>query len=61
MSVLEETRTETRSRVEERRARLTKLQDEPASSSFHRAARAVLTPDELRKAAEGYVEAATSR
>jgi heparin binding hemagglutinin HbhA len=46
----EETRTDTRSRVEESRARLTKLQEDLPEQL-----------DELRTAAEGYVEAATSR
>src|SRR5271165_7018263 len=51
----EETRTDTRSRVEERRARLTKRRDQL------RELRERFTADELRSAAEGYVEAATSR
>jgi heparin binding hemagglutinin HbhA len=51
----EETRTDTRSRVEESRARLTKLQEQL------RDLRDRFTADELRSAAEGYVEAATSR
>ena len=55
----EETRTETRSRVEERRARLTKLQEELPEQL--RDLRDRFTADELRSAAEGYVEAATSR
>ena len=55
----EETRTETRSRVEERRARLTKLQEDLPEQLTELRER--FTPEELRKAAEGYVEAATNR
>src|ERR1700721_2539643 len=55
----EETRTDTRSRVEESRARLTKLQEELPEQL--RDLRDKFTADELRSAAEGYVEAATSR
>src|ERR1700741_937503 len=55
----EETRTETRSRVEERRARLSKLQE--ALPEQPPGLRERFTTEELRKAAEGYVEAATSR
>jgi heparin binding hemagglutinin HbhA len=55
----EETRTETRSRVEERRARLSKLQEDLPEQLTELRER--FTPEELRKAAEGYVEAATSR
>src|SRR5260370_20445771 len=55
----EETRTETRSRVEERRARLTKLQEDLPEQFTELRER--FTADELRKAAEGYLEAATSR
>ena len=55
----EETRTDTRSRVEESRARLTKLQEELPEQL--RDLRDRFTADELRSAAEGYVEAATSR
>jgi heparin binding hemagglutinin HbhA len=55
----EETRTDTRSRVEGSRARLTKLQDELPEQL--RDLREKFTADELRTAAEGYVEAATSR
>jgi heparin binding hemagglutinin HbhA len=55
----EETRTETRSRVEERRARLTKLQEDLPEQFTELRER--FTSDELRKAAEGYLEAATSR
>jgi heparin binding hemagglutinin HbhA len=55
----EETRTETRSRVEERRARLTKLQEDLPEQVAELRER--FTTDELRKAAEGYLEAATSR
>jgi heparin binding hemagglutinin HbhA len=55
----EETRTDTRSRVEERRARLTKLQDELPEQFTDLRER--FTSDELRKAAEGYLDAATNR
>ena len=55
----EETRTDTRSRVEESRARLTKLQEDLPEQL--RELRDRFTADELRSAAEGYVEAATSR
>jgi heparin binding hemagglutinin HbhA len=55
----EETRTETRSRVEERRARLSKLQEDLPEQVAELRER--FTSDELRKAAEGYLEAATSR
>src|ERR1700742_2616611 len=55
----EETRTTTSSRVEESRARLTKLQEELPEQL--RDLRDRFTADELRSAAEGYVEAATSR
>ena len=55
----EETRTETRTRVEERRARLSKLQEDLPDQITELRER--FTPEELRKAAEGYVEAATSR
>jgi len=55
----EETRTDTRSRVEERRARLTKLQDELPEQFTELRER--FTSDELRKAAEGYLDAATNR
>jgi heparin binding hemagglutinin HbhA len=54
-----ETRTETRSRVEERRARLSKLQEDLPEQFTELRER--FTSDELRKAAEGYLEAATSR
>ena len=54
-----ETRTDTRSRVEESRARLTKLQEDLPEQL--RDLRDRFTSDELRKAAEGYLEAATSR
>jgi heparin binding hemagglutinin HbhA len=54
-----ETRTDTRSRVEESRARLTRLQEDlPAQL---RGLRGRFTPEELRSAAEGYVEAASTR
>ena len=55
----EETRTDTRSRVEESRARLSKLQEDLPEQL--RELRERFTVDELRTAAEGYVEAATSR
>jgi heparin binding hemagglutinin HbhA len=55
----EETRTETRSRVEERRARLAKLQEDLPEQLTELRDR--FTPEELRKAAEGYLEAATNR
>jgi heparin binding hemagglutinin HbhA len=55
----EETRTDTRSRVEGSRARLTKLQEDLPEQL--RDLRERFTADELRSAAEGYVEAATSR
>ena len=55
----EETRTDTRSRVEESRARLTKLQDELPEQFTDLRER--FTSDELRKAAEGYLDAATNR
>jgi heparin binding hemagglutinin HbhA len=55
----EETRTETYSRVEERRARLSKLQEDLPEQFIELRER--FTSDELRKAAEGYLEAATSR
>ena len=55
----EETRTETRSRVEERRARLSKLQEDLPEQLSELRER--FTPEELRKAAEGYVDAATNR
>src|ERR1700754_3447278 len=55
----EETRTDTRSGVEESRARLTKLQEDLPEQL--RDLRERFTTEELRKAAEGYVEAATNR
>jgi heparin binding hemagglutinin HbhA len=55
----EDTRTETRSRVEERRARLSKLQEDLPEQFTELRER--FTSDELRKAAEGYLEAATGR
>src|SRR6201993_5652506 len=55
----EETRTDTRSRVEESRARLTKLQEDLPEQL--RELRERFTADELRTAAEGYVEAGSSR
>jgi heparin binding hemagglutinin HbhA len=54
-----DTRTDTRSRVEESRARLTRLQEDLPEQL--RELRERFTSDELRKAAEGYLEAATSR
>ena len=55
----DETRAETRSRVKERRARLTKLQEDLPEHLTDLRER--FTPEELRKAAEGYLEAATAR
>ncbi len=55
----EGTRTDTRSRVKESRARLTKLQEELPEQL--RELRERFTPEELRSAAEGYLEAATER
>src|ERR1700759_5471474 len=55
----EETRTDTKARVEESRARLTKLQEDVPDQL--RELREKFTSEELRKAAEGYVEAASSR
>jgi heparin binding hemagglutinin HbhA len=55
----EETRSDTRSRVKESRARLTKLQGDLPEQL--RELRERFTSEELRKAAEGYVEAATNR
>jgi heparin binding hemagglutinin HbhA len=54
-----ETRSDTRSRVEESRARLAKVQEELPERLGELRDR--FTSDELRKAAEGYLEAATSR
>ena len=55
----EDTRTDTRSRVEESRARLAKLQDDLPEQFAELRER--FTPEELRKAAEGYLDAATNR
>ena len=55
----EETRTDTRSRVEESRARLAKLQEDLPEQFTE--LREKYTAEELRKAAEGYLEAATNR
>ena len=55
----EDTRTDTRSRVEESRARIAKLQDELPDQFTELRER--FTPEELRKAAEGYLDAATNR
>jgi heparin binding hemagglutinin HbhA len=55
----EETRTGTRSRVEERRARLAKLQEDLPEQLTELRER--FTAEELRKAAEGYLDAATNR
>jgi heparin binding hemagglutinin HbhA len=55
----EETRVETRSRVEERRARLTNLREDLPEQFTE--LRDKFTTDELRKAAEGYLDAATNR
>jgi heparin binding hemagglutinin HbhA len=54
----EEARTDANSRVEESRARITKLQDELPTQVTELRER--LTADELRRAAEGYAEAAQS-
>ena len=54
-----ETRSDTRSRVEESRARLTRLQEDLPTQL--RELRGRFTPEELRSAAEGYVEAASTR
>src|SRR6516162_1767167 len=54
-----ETRTDTRSRVEGSRARLSKLQEDLPDQFSELRER--FTTEELRKAAEGYVDAATSR
>jgi heparin binding hemagglutinin HbhA len=51
-------RTEATTRVEERRARVNKLQEEIPSQVAE--LREKLSADELRKAAEGYAEAATT-
>jgi heparin binding hemagglutinin HbhA len=55
----EDTRTDTRSRVEESRARIAKLQEDLPDQFTELRER--FTPDELRKAAEGYLDAATNR
>jgi heparin binding hemagglutinin HbhA len=55
----EETRADTRTRVGERRARLTKLQEDLPEQFTE--LRDKFTTEELRKAAEGYLEAATGR
>ncbi|OBG59250.1 MULTISPECIES: heparin-binding hemagglutinin [unclassified Mycobacterium] len=55
----EETRVDTRTRVEESRARLTKLQEDLPEQLGELRER--FTSDELRKAAEGYLDAATNR
>jgi heparin binding hemagglutinin HbhA len=54
-----EARSDAEARVEESRARLTKLQEDLPEQL--RELRERFTADELRTAAEGYVEAATSR
>jgi len=54
-----ETRADTRTRVEESRARLTKLQEDLPEQFTELRDR--FTSEELRRAAEGYLEAATSR
>jgi heparin binding hemagglutinin HbhA len=54
----EEARTEAGTRVESRRARLTKLQEELPTQVTE--IRERLNSDELRKAAEGYADAATA-
>jgi heparin binding hemagglutinin HbhA len=55
----EDTRSDTLSRVDESRARLTRLQEDLPDQL--RELRERFTSDELRKAAEGYLEAATTR
>jgi heparin binding hemagglutinin HbhA len=55
----EEARTDATSRVEERRARFTKLQEDLPTQVTE--LREKLSSDELRKAAEGYAEAATAQ
>ncbi|MEE6135447.1 heparin-binding hemagglutinin [Mycobacterium sp. 050128] len=55
----EDTRTDTRSRVEESRARIAKLQEDLPDQFTELRER--FTPEELRKAAEGYLDAATNR
>jgi hypothetical protein len=55
----EDAREDRRSRVEESRARLTKLQEELPEQFAELWGK--FTGDELRKAAEGYLEAANSR
>lgn len=55
----EDTRTDTRSRVEESRARIAKLQEDLPEQFTEFCER--FTPEELRKAAEGYLDAATNR
>jgi heparin binding hemagglutinin HbhA len=55
----EEARTDASTRVEERRARFTKLQEELPSQVTE--LREKLSTDELRKAAEGYADAATAQ
>ncbi len=55
----EEARTDATTRVEERRAQLTKLQEELPTQVTE--LREKLSSDELRKAAEGYAEAATAQ
>ena len=55
----EETRTDNRSRTAERRARLVKLQEDFPEQITE--LREKFTTEELRKAAEGYLEAATTR
>jgi heparin binding hemagglutinin HbhA len=54
-----ETRADTRTRVEESRARLTRLQEDLPDQLDELRER--FTSDELRKAAEGYLDAATNR
>ncbi|OJZ73978.1 heparin-binding hemagglutinin [Mycobacterium paraffinicum] len=54
-----ETRADTRTRVEESRARLTKLQEDLPEQLGELRER--FTSEELRKAAEGYLDAATNR
>ena len=54
----EEARTDANTALEERRARLTKLQEDLPTQFGE--LRELLTTDELRKAAEGYADAATT-
>lgn len=55
----EDTRSDTKSRVEESRARIAKLQEDLPEQFTELRER--FTAEELRKAAEGYLDAATNR